>query len=77
MSDFAINNDENKLRVNVYRKSETLLVSVDNPENKCDRNNYEGDFAGIEISFDQAKALAEFLRSFRACYGIKLHWMQC
>lgn len=61
MSDFELNNAENKLRVEVYRKSKKLYVSVDDPENKCDSNNYEGDFAGIELTYDQAKALAEFL----------------
>lgn len=61
MSDFELNNAENKLRIEVYRQSKEIYISVDDPENKCDRNNYEGDSAGIELTFDQAKALAEFL----------------
>lgn len=63
MNDFELSNAENKLRIEVYRQSKAIYISVDDPENKCDHNNYEGDFAGIELTFDQAKALAQFLNN--------------
>lgn len=46
MSDFEINNDGNALRVDVFHRMKKVYVSVDDPENKCDRNNYEGEGAG-------------------------------
>ena len=61
MNEFELNNAENKLRIEVYSRSKGIYLSVDDPENKCDHNNYEGDYAAIELTYDQVKALSEFL----------------
>lgn len=52
---FKIFNGSTSLEVEHYKES--IIISVDDPENRCDR----GDNASIELSLEAAKRLHEYL----------------
>jgi hypothetical protein len=63
MNEFELKNVGTILKVAVYERNRELRISIDDPTNQCMSNNYEGDYAAIELTFEQAKALAQFLNN--------------
>ena len=61
MKEFELKRAGTILKVAVYEKNRELRISIDDPNNQCMSNNYEGDYAAIDLTFEQAKALSEFL----------------
>lgn len=66
MNEFELKRSGTTLKVDAYEKNRELRISIDDPTNKCMSNNYEGDYAAIELTFEQAKALAQFLNNLEA-----------
>lgn len=66
MNEFELKRSGTTLKVDAYEKNRELRISIDDPANKCMSNNYEGDYAAIELTFEQAKALAQFLNNLEA-----------
>jgi len=63
VNEFELKSAGTILKVAVYEKTRNTYLSIDDPTNQCMSNNYEGDYAAIELTFEQAKALAEFLNT--------------
>lgn len=63
MNEFELKRSGTTLKVDAYEKNRELRISIDDPTNQCMSNNYEGDYAAIELTFEQAKALAQFLNN--------------
>lgn len=66
MNEFELKRSGTTLKVDAYEKNRELRISIDDPTNQCMSNNYEGDYAAIELTFEQAKALAQFLNNLGA-----------
>lgn len=66
MNEFELKRSGTTLKVGAYEKNRELRISIDDPTNQCMSNNYEGDYAAIELTFEQAKALAQFLNNLEA-----------
>lgn len=66
MNEFELKRSGTTLKVDAYEKNRELRISIDDPTNQCMSNNYEGDYAAIELTFEQAKALAQFLNNLEA-----------
>ena len=52
-------NGSTSLEVEKYRES--IVISIDDPENCCTDNAYNGDSAAIELPLEDAKKLYEYL----------------
>lgn len=66
MNEFELKRSGTTLKVDAHEKNRELRISIDDPTNQCMSNNYEGDYAVIELTFEQAKALAQFLNNLGA-----------